>query len=82
MIPAGHAPAGHTPWEARGNRIYTVDGREIAVATRAEPSLRAHADQTAQMIVDAVNKLATDRAYMGLDEGFNAALSRATGSQP
>ena len=35
------------PWSAVGNRVYAADGKEILVATKADPRWRQIADETA-----------------------------------
>lgn len=53
MSTTPHAP--RLPLEARRNRVYDADGREVLVATRSEPSLRGRADLTAAEAAIAVN---------------------------
>jgi len=38
------------PWAAKGNRVYSSDGEEIAVATNASSRWRGRSDWTAQAI--------------------------------
>ena len=45
-------------WYNEGNRVYDAEKHEVAVATKAEPSLRKHAVKRAARIVACVNACA------------------------
>lgn len=77
------------PWMRIMNRVVTVDERrEVAVATKADPKMRGHAEQTAQFIsaapalYEALTDLRAGCAAMGWDTTkMDAALKQANGEQ-
>ena len=70
------------PWTVKDNRVYSADGREIAVATKADPQARLMVGKTAELIRVAVNlfdtigplyeavKFAGDNTVHVADQGY------------
>lgn len=58
------------PLTVDGNRIYAANGEEIAVATKASPKHRAHANETASFLAFAGLLYEACTEWLGHYDGF------------